>query len=114
MKRVVLSTGDVINAYSGDGFDGGSSFYVERVNRHGPEAGLNVVVPDRDVRRVIALLKWWIAEEMDSRLGDNCGLFKYGKEPAVIPESMRGVFEAQYWLGALIDRTKSGHFRGEK
>ena len=69
MKEILLSNGVHIEAFVGDGFDGGSGVYVHYKDRSGPERpGLfGYPIPQQDIPAVLKLLRWYAEQETKLR-----------------------------------------------
>jgi len=70
MKKLTLSNGVTIRAYSGDGFDGSSGIYLSYDRKKDPEqveGEWGYPIPHKDLPKVIKLVDWYIKEEMRRR-----------------------------------------------
>ena len=103
MKHLTLSNGATINAFVGDGFDGGSGVFVRASKAE--FKGDSCVVPEKDRNKVIKLLDWYIKKEMELREYE--GKLYSSHEVEYKLKSFNSPYDGAHWRGELRGRRRA-------
>lgn len=104
MKSVTLSNGVVVDVYVGDGFDGGSGVFPRLGRNSWKDKGSEIVIPDKDIKKVRTLLRWYVREEMKLRLHEGqC----YAPQTLTFDvPNISNPYQTNYLLGNIEHRLK--------